>query len=240
MRTTIELKWFPPSWVQISARDRIIYVDPAYLKTHFIRHPKKVEFSSWPDEIDGLPEKGMAKGDVILITHHHKDHCKRVTVNRLSRKTTLVVATRMCGKELGDRIKVVQPGMRFSVGEINIRTVAAYNVACAGRDRTMHKQGNGVGYLITLGAKTIYHAGDTDLVPEMDEVGPIDLALLPIGGRGFTMDAAEAVEAARRLSPTIVIPIHRFDADPHSYKRAVEKAVNVQVALPDIGEPFPL
>ena len=51
------LKWFPPAWVQIRAQGRILYIEPAYLKTYFRRHPSRIEYSSWPDPIDGLPEE---------------------------------------------------------------------------------------------------------------------------------------------------------------------------------------
>jgi L-ascorbate metabolism protein UlaG (beta-lactamase superfamily) len=74
----ISIKWFPPSWIQISAQNKLIYIDPAYLKTYFKNYPKRIEFSSWPEPIDGLPEE-LEKADLILVTHHHKDHCKRVT-----------------------------------------------------------------------------------------------------------------------------------------------------------------
>ena len=85
MKIPIYIKWFPPSWFQIKAGNHIIYIDPAYLKTNFAHYPKKIEYSKWPDPIDGLPEE-LEKGDIILITHHHKDHCKSVTVNRLKKK----------------------------------------------------------------------------------------------------------------------------------------------------------
>jgi hypothetical protein len=56
---SIEIKWFPPSWFHIKTRDKTIYIDPAYLKKHYTNYPKKIEFSSWPDPIDGLPEKDL-------------------------------------------------------------------------------------------------------------------------------------------------------------------------------------
>jgi len=74
---------FPPLWFQIKTIDKIIYIDPAWDRTHFIRYPKKIEFSKWPGLIDGLTEKDLEKADVILITHDHGDHYKDVTVNRV-------------------------------------------------------------------------------------------------------------------------------------------------------------
>jgi len=82
----VSIQWFPLSWFQIKRGNKVVYIDPAYLKTYFKNYLEKIEFSSWPDEIDGLPEKDLEKADLILITHHHKDHCKRVTINRLKRE----------------------------------------------------------------------------------------------------------------------------------------------------------
>lgn len=57
----IDIKWFPPSWIQIKYEEYVIYIDPVYLKTYFKDYPHKIEFSSWPDEIDGLPRKTLRK-----------------------------------------------------------------------------------------------------------------------------------------------------------------------------------
>lgn len=231
---SITLKWFPPSWFQIKTKTVIIYIDPAYLRSYYTHYPQKIEFSKWPDPIDGLPEK-LAKGHLILITHHHKDHVKDVTVNRLRRKHTLVVGPKRCIKNLGKDIRVVEPGDEFSFQNIKIKVVDAYNTAKGSSSRKVHHKGNGVGYLITVEGKTIYHAGDTDFIPEMKQLGRVDLALLPIGGT-FTMDLAEAVRAARALSPAVVIPIHRAKTDPWEFKKKVEARTNIKVVALHIGE----
>ncbi len=77
---TIACKWFPPSWIQIKINKSIIYIDPAYLRSYFSKHPQKIEFSRWPDPIDGLPED-LEHGDAILFTHDHADHCKKITAD---------------------------------------------------------------------------------------------------------------------------------------------------------------
>ena len=53
----VSIKWFPPSWIQIKADRKIIYIDPAYLRTYYLKHPDNIEYTKWPDPIDGLPEK---------------------------------------------------------------------------------------------------------------------------------------------------------------------------------------
>ena len=223
----ISIKWFPPSWIQISAQKKLIYIDPAYLKTYFKYYPKRIEFSSWSGPIDGLPEE-LEKADLILVTHHHKGHCKRVTVNRLRRSDTLVIAPKRCAKELGEDIETIQPGERISLGDVVIEGVQAYNTEQGSSTRKKHQKGEGIGYLIVIEGKTIYHAGNTDAIPEMRELGRVDLALLPIGGK-FTMDIGEAVEAAIAINPKVVIPMHRFKANLRKLADQIETKSDINL-----------
>jgi len=228
----IMIKWFPPSWFQIKTGQKIIYIDPAYIRTYFKNYPKIIEFSKWPEEIDGLPEE-LEKADLILITHNHKDHCKRVTVDRLTRPGTLIVAPKRCVKPLGKEIKAISPGEEITFEDIKIRAVEAYNIKFS--RKIWHRQGDGVGYVITLKGRTIYHAGDTDFIPEMNNLGIIDIALIPIGGI-FTMDIQEAVEATMAIKPRVVIPMHVLKANPQEFKTKVETRSDVQVMLLQTGE----
>lgn len=93
--------------------------------------------------------------------------------------------------------------------------------------------------MITLEGKTIYHAGDTDFIPEMRELGAVDVALLPIGGT-FTMDIQESVEAAIAIKPKIVIPMHNLEADPQEFKDKVEVRSDIKVVTLQIGEIYHL
>jgi L-ascorbate metabolism protein UlaG (beta-lactamase superfamily) len=56
----------------------------------------------------------------------------------------------------------------------------------------------------------LYHSGDTDVIPEMDQVIGVDVALLPVSGT-YVMTAAEAAEAARRIQPKVAVPMHWGD-----------------------------
>lgn len=221
-------------WFQIKTKGQTIYIDPAYLSTYFARYPKRIEFSNWPDPIDGLPEE-LEKADIILITHDHKDHCKRVTVNRLKRADTLVVAPKRCMKELGNGIDIIEPGDERVCGKTKVQAVYAYNTEKGSSTRKVHRKGHGVSYVITIDSKRIYHFGDTDFVEEMREVGRIDVALLPIGGK-FTMDASEAFETALVLKPEVIIPIHHLKTDPQAFKRRVEAKSGIKVVPLGIGE----
>ncbi len=234
---SIEIKWFPPSWIQLKAGQKIIYIDPAYLRTYFVSYPDKIEFSRWPDPIDGLPEK-LQKGNIILITHHHKDHCKNVTVNRLRNSGTVLIAPEKCVKELGSEIQVIQADETIEIGDIKVKAVHAYNLEEDSKGKMMHKKGDGVGYLLTIRRHMIYHAGDSDLIPEMKKIGKVDIALLPIGGKGFTMNLDGAVKAVAAIKPRVVIPIHRFKADPMEFRRKVEVNINIKVVPLDIGKVY--
>jgi len=216
----------------------MLYIDPAYLSTYFAKYPKRIEFSRWPDPINGLPEE-LEKADIILITHDHKDHCKRVTVNRLKRADTLMIAPKRCVKELGRDIDIIGPGDERACGGIKVQAVCAYNTEKGSSTRKVHRKGHGVGYVLTIDSRRIYHSGDTDFIEEMREIGRIDVALLPIGGK-FTMDASEALETTLALKPEVVIPMHRLKADPQAFKRKVEAKSNIKVVPLDIGETFTL
>ncbi len=234
----ISIKWFPPSWIQINSQTKLIYIDPAYLKTYFKDYPTRIEFSSWPDPIDGLPEE-LEKADLILVTHHHRDHCKRVTVDRLRRPDTLVIAPARCTRELGNDIKTIKPGERQYLDDLVIEAVQAYNTEQGSSTRKQHPKGEGVGYLIVMEGKTIYHAGDSDFIPEMRELGRVDAALLPIGGT-FTMDINEAAEAAIAINPKVLIPMHRFEAEPLKLAEEIGTRSDIKLISLDIGETYRL
>jgi L-ascorbate metabolism protein UlaG (beta-lactamase superfamily) len=185
--------------VQIRTGSATLYVDPAYPKTYHARHPTKIGYSSWPDPIDGLPEP-MAAASAILVTHHHKDHVKRVTVDRLRQRHTAVFAPRLCARELGDGFTAVSEGDEFARAGFAVRVVPAYNTEAGSSTKKIHKKGQCVGYLVSAGKTRIYPPGDTDLIPEMLELGPVDVAFLPIGGT-YTMNTAEAAEAALAIVP---------------------------------------
>jgi L-ascorbate metabolism protein UlaG (beta-lactamase superfamily) len=131
----------------------------------------------------------------------------------------------------------IEPGERFNFGNVLIEAVNAYNTEHGSSTRKQHKKGEGVGYLIVIEDKTIYHAGDTDFIPEMRGFGRVDVALLPIGGK-FTMDIGEALEAVRAIDPDVVIPIHRFDADLRKLADEIKIGSGKKLIPLDIGETY--
>lgn len=101
---------------------------------------------------------------------------------------------------------MTSPGKDFPLGEMKVRTIPAYNIKPE-RVEYHPKANSWVGYILNINGKIVYHAGDTDFIPEMRQLKGIDLALLPIGGT-FTMDVDEAVEAANTIKARVTAPIH--------------------------------
>ena len=147
-----------------------------------------------------------AKADVIFITHAHYDHFSQEDIAAIRKESTAIFAPKDVAYLLGGMVFAVSPEQSYEVGELKIKTVRAYTIG-----RPFHpKEKNWVGYIITLShGQKIYHAGDTDFVPEMRSV-VCDVALLPCGGT-YTMDAKQAVDAAHALKPQALIPMHWGD-----------------------------
>ncbi len=145
----------------------------------------------------------LPKADIILITHPHFDHCSQDDVAKILSETTVVVSPSGC--DVGVQSQEILPGQEVALKDAIIRAVPAYNI---GKD--FHpKENKWVGYVIDIGQYRLYHAGDTDVIPEMENLS-VDIALLPIGGT-YTMDVPEALDAVKTIKPKLVIPMHFGD-----------------------------
>lgn len=146
--------------------------------------------------------KRADKADIILITHEHYDHCSPEDIKKIQGPHTVIVATADCCAKLSGTLKTVKPGSRINVGGIEIEAVPAYNI-----NKQFHPKENGwVGYVFTVRGQSIYLAGDTDYIPEMNTI-KADIALLPVSGT-YVMTAEEAVSAALAISPKVAVPMH--------------------------------
>lgn len=176
------------------------------------------------------------KADIVLVTHGHADHCSPEKIEKVCQAETLIIAPRKCASRIDGNVKSLEPGEETIVDGITVRAVEAYNhTRFKSSGKPWHPRGYGVGYLITLDGRTIYHAGDTDFIPEMKELEHIDVALLPTGDK-YTMDNAEAAKAALAIKPKIAIPMHTWDNDPTSFKEKIEKDSKIKVVVLKLGE----
>lgn len=145
---------------------------------------------------------GSPPADLILITHDHSDHFSPEDIELISAPDSEIVTIAAVAAKLHGRVHTVKPGDRLSVRGVAIEVMPAYNLT-----KMYHPRAKGfVGYVLTVGGQRIYHAGDTDAIPEMAGLKP-DIALLPVSGK-YVMDADEAVEAVRLLAPGLAIPMH--------------------------------
>lgn len=156
-------------------------------------------------------EGDHAKADVILVSHSHFDHLSTDDIGKLATEATTVICSKDCVEQIGVACPQaacvgVGPSETHEVAGVTVRTTCAYNPG-----KNFHpKENDWLGFLVTMGGETIYYAGDTDVIPEMGELGAVDVALLPVGGT-YTMTAEEAVQAAATIRPGRCIPYHWGD-----------------------------
>jgi L-ascorbate metabolism protein UlaG (beta-lactamase superfamily) len=177
------------------------------------------------------------EADVILITHAHADHYQPDEIERLRGDGTQLVAPHDIARELSGEVTPVAPGDSVEVAGVRIQAVPAYNTA-EERLEAHPKANNWVGYVLTLGDRTYYHAGDTDHVPELDSVRA-NVSFLPIGGT-YTMEAEEAGGLARAIGPDLAVPMHYgfVVGSPADADRFAEAAKPVTVRTMDPVRPF--
>jgi L-ascorbate metabolism protein UlaG (beta-lactamase superfamily) len=154
-----------------------------------------------------------AKADYVLLSHEHFDHCNSDDLKKVLKQGSAVVAPKSCNVELAKvspkEIKTVKPGDKVRVGGFEVMAIPAYNTNKY-REPGKHfhpKQEGKVGYVIkTKSGVTIYHTGDSDVIPEMENLSP-DIALIPVSGT-YVMTADEAVQAVSEIKPKVAIPMH--------------------------------
>ncbi|MFZ5776023.1 MAG: MBL fold metallo-hydrolase [Thermodesulfobacteriota bacterium] len=148
-----------------------------------------------------LPE-GLPPADLICITHEHFDHCSPEDVAKIRTPATVVVTEPQSAAKLSFPCTVLAPGGHAEAAGIAIEAVAAYNT-----NKQFHPQANRwIGFILTVDGVRLYHAGDTDHIPEMRAI-KADIALLPVSGT-YVMTAEEAVAAALEINPQVAIPMH--------------------------------
>ncbi len=145
---------------------------------------------------------GSPPADLILITHEHSDHFSPDDIDLIRTPQTELVAIAAVAAKLRGQVHTVKPGDHLTAWGVAIEVLPAYNLA-----KKFHPREKGhVGYVLTVGGQRIYHAGDTDAIPEMAGLRP-DIAMIPVSGT-YVMDAEEAVEAVKLLQPGLAIPMH--------------------------------
>jgi L-ascorbate metabolism protein UlaG (beta-lactamase superfamily) len=182
------VEWLGHSGFRIAAGRQLVYIDPYRI-------------------VAGAP-----KADLVLITHGHYDHFSPQDLERLLTPRTELIAPPAVAERLPGRVHSIAPGEEVepeTVRGVAVRALAAYNTSKRNSDGDVFhpREAGGVGYDLNVRGERLYHAGDTDVIPEMDQVHGVDLALLPVSGQ-YVMTASEAAEAARRIQPRLAVPMH--------------------------------
>lgn len=214
----IEIKWLGHDGFLIISSGKNIYIDPFEIKNN------------------------LPRADLILITHNHIDHCSLEDLSKIIRVGTKILLTPQCLSrvaKLGSSLdlEVVNVGDVKTFEDIKIKCVPAYNIG-----KEFHPKEEGyIGGIFDFGNIQIYHAGDTDLIPEMKTFNSQKkdfIALLPVSGK-YVMNSEEAFNAAKIIHPTLAIPMHYGAiigsiSDAKNFKELCSTAgINIQILEKD-------
>ncbi|MFX0046764.1 MAG: MBL fold metallo-hydrolase [Candidatus Hermodarchaeota archaeon] len=207
MDAQMEIFWLGHASFKIKMfSGRIIYLDPYNIKD------------------------GEEKADIIISSHTHGDHFSRSDIKKIWGDNTILLGP----VSIENNLKKfdgqgLQFGEEFTYKDFSIELVPAYTI----KKGTHPKSNNWSGTIIESGGKSVYHAGDTERIPEMKDLKDrkITVALLPCGGT-YTMDFEEASDAALDIKPEIVVPMHNWDKDLNSFKEIMaKKDPNIRVEI---------
>lgn len=200
---TIAINNLGHSSIYFEYNNLVIYVDPYSAVANF----------------DTLPH-----ADFIFVTHEHPDHYDLTALNKIKKAGTVLITTQAV-KNLGtytDSIYVMHNDDSLTFKGIKVKAVPAYNIV----NTMYHPKGVGNGYVFTFGEKKIYVAGDTENIPEMRMMGPIDIAFLPMN-IPYTMTPLEASNAALNIDPHIQYIYHYENSDTALVRKLLRNYIDI-------------
>jgi len=184
----IKYEWLGQSTMRMTTDDGfVIYTDPVLL------------------------DENPPKADLILITHHHVDHCLPEFVVPIRNDKTKLAAfhesyIKYCAQDIKG-VRTVKIGQTIELAGVKITGIEAYT------QRGFHMKGEGCGFLIEYKGQRIYFAGDTTNIKEMEELKDIDTAILPICDNIYAISTEEIIKAVKIIRPKLFIPVHFTPVD---------------------------
>ena len=192
--------------LMIRHADKVIHVDPVAMYADYATMPK---------------------ADVILVTHEHPDHLDAKAITAITTTRTILITNQASAKNLPS-VAVMKNGDTRTVAGITIEAVPAYNL-----EKQFHVKGNGNGYVLNLGGKRIFIAGDTENVPEIKALKNIDIAFLPMN-LPFTMTPGQVADAAKAIKPKVLYPYHFGNTDTNALLQLMKDAPDIEVRIREL------
>ncbi|MFX0102362.1 MAG: MBL fold metallo-hydrolase [Candidatus Hodarchaeota archaeon] len=204
----MEINWISHACFRITSGDVNIYTDPY--------------------QVQGT----LPGASLILVSHDHHDHADAGSIKKLMTGSTTVICPKSCIKKLAKYNPVgIDPAESKEVQGVKITGFPS----CTFPGKPFHPRENKwLGFIIELEGKKVYHAGDTDIIEDMKDLKSmnLDVALLPVGNKGFTMDFNDAAKATGYIMPKIMVPMHDWDQDLEPLRALVkEEAPGVVVEI---------
>jgi L-ascorbate metabolism protein UlaG (beta-lactamase superfamily) len=169
----------------------------------------------------------LPKADLILVTHEHGDHLDMPAIQAVSKASTEIINSTSAASILVNGT-VMKNGETRTAAGIKIEAVPAYNL-----EKPFHPKGSGNGYVLTLGDKRVYIAGDTENVPEIKALKNIDVAFLPMN-LPFTMTPEQVADVARTMMPKVLYPYHFGDTNVGKVVELLKDTKEIEVRIRDM------
>ena len=171
--------------------------------TPIMHQSVQIEYAGKVIQVDPVETGDYSKAkqaDLVLISDLRDDNLDPDKIAKIRKAGTPVVMPAAVATQVGTKIPaptVMANGEIKTVAEISVEAVPMYNLRRGAKPgEVYHPKGRGNGYIITLGGKRLYFAGDTECTPEMKALKNIDVAFVPMN-MPFTMTRAKRPTASR-------------------------------------------
>lgn len=193
--------------IMLKIMGKVIHVDP---------YEKTVDYSTLP------------KADLVLITHEHSDHFDKKALKKIVTPDTYIITTDSVAASGIPNATVLKNDEDASWNDIEILAVPAYNIEHKRPDgKPFHEKGIGNGYILSFKSFRVYIAGDTENIPELSQLGKINIAFLP-KNLPYTMTDEQFIAAAKMIHPKVLYPYHYFEIDRDALIKQLPKDIELK------------
>lgn len=223
-----------PAFSQNLPASDIIKTSAGDVEINFVGHGSLMfRVNDFIIHIDPVKSSGsynnLPKADLILVTHEHYDHLDAELIKGLRKQETTMFCSGSC-LSMVPWAQAMRPGEVKSVNNIKIEAVPAYNIVNErSKGQPFHPKGVGIGYILNIGDKRFYIAGDTENTPEMKALKGIDVAFLPMN-LPYTMTPGMVADAAKAFKPKILYPYHYGETNTDELVKLL-KDTNIEVRI---------